>query len=124
MPNFVHEKIHHYADTYGDCLKLAKENSTAAVTNQHSLQYFALDVYSRKMTKWGCVGEVEEHTDDDDGDDHSGHSHGSSSASATAAAATTTTASAASQAAAPTSAASTSSDCHTHADGSVHCGTH
>ncbi|EST05377.1 Metallopeptidase, catalytic domain protein [Kalmanozyma brasiliensis GHG001] len=122
VPEFMHEKIHHYSDSYEDVLELAKTNSSAAVSNQHSLQYFALDVYSRKLTKWGCVGEVDEV-------DHSGHAHAStsssSSSSATASAASSTSASAAQQSAAaatPTQAAS--ADCHTHADGSVHCGTH
>lgn len=118
VPEFVHEQVHHYADSYPDCLELAKKNSTAAVSNQHSLQYFALDVYSRKLTKWGCVGEIKGKTD----------SHGaatSASASATtSAAATSATAAAAQATTQAASSGSASSDCHTHADGSIHCGTH
>lgn len=124
VPEFVKEKIHHYADSYADCLELAATNSSAAVSNQHSLQYFALDVYSRKLTKWGCVGEVEE-------EDHSGHAHATSSSAYASATSSTSasssksssSASAAQVTSSPT-AASSSSDCHTHADGSVHCGTH
>lgn len=106
VSNFVHEKVHHYADTYTDCLELAKNNATAAVTNQHSLQYFALDVYSRKTVKWGCVGEVKEEHDD-------GHSHDAATPAPTE-----------TQAPAPAETSSASADCHTHADGSIHCGTH
>ncbi|SJX63351.1 related to ph-regulated antigen pra1 precursor [Sporisorium reilianum f. sp. reilianum] len=113
VPEFVHEKIHHYADKYADCLELARENSTAAVQNQHSLQYYALDVFSRKLTKWGCVGEVDEAKDD-------GHAHGAASSSSVAA--STTVAQATATAAAQSNSAS--KDCHTHADGSIHCGTH
>ena len=107
VPEFVHEKIHHYADSYADVLELAEHNSTAAVQNQHSLQYFALDVYSRKLTKWGCIGDVKQSHDD--------HAHASSSSVAPAPTST--------PAATPTPSAA-SSDCHTHADGSIHCGTH
>lgn len=99
VPNFVHGKVHHHADSYHDCLDLAKTNATAAVENQHSLQYFALDVFSRKMTKWDCVGEVEGKMDD--------------SASQTT-----------QPAPQPTPETQGTKDCHTHADGSVHCGTH
>lgn len=116
VPEFVHEQIHHYADSYADCLDLAKTNSSAAVSNQHSLQYFALDIYSRKTTKWGCVGEVK-HEDDD------GHNHAATtSATASAAPVAAQTSSAAAQQASETPKAS--ADCHTHADGSIHCGTH
>ncbi|KAJ9479590.1 Protein ZPS1 [Pseudozyma hubeiensis] len=114
VPEFSHEKIHHYADSYADVLELAKSeggNGTKAVENQHSLQYFSLDIYSRKLTRWGCVGEVEE--------DHDDHDHDATTSSAAAATTQTQTA----QASASTASA-TAADCHTHADGSIHCGTH
>ncbi|SPO45289.1 related to ph-regulated antigen pra1 precursor [Moesziomyces antarcticus] len=111
VPQFVNEKIHHYADTYADCLELAKTNASAAVTNQYSLQYFAVDVYSRNMVKNGCVGKVEDKHD---------HSHATTSAAAPAQTQAQTSSSAAPSATAPAA----SADCHTHADGSVHCGTH
>ncbi|PWZ02054.1 zincin [Testicularia cyperi] len=109
VPPFVHEKVHHYADDYYAVLELAKTNSSAAIVNQYTLQYFALDVYSRTMVEEGCIGTIAPKVKDD--------SH-----AAPAAAATTTSAAAA--AASPTAAAAASSDCHTHADGSVHCGSH
>ncbi|TKY88466.1 hypothetical protein EX895_002454 [Sporisorium graminicola] len=118
VPEFVHEKIHHYADSYAACIELAQTNSTAAVQNQHSLQYFALDVYSRKLTKWGCVGEIAESKDD-------AHAHGAASSSAApspSASATSSSAAQPSATAAPQDSAG--KDCHTHADGSIHCGTH
>lgn len=119
VPNFVHEQVHHFADSYADCLQLAKDNSTAAVSNQHSLQYFALDVYSRKTTRWGCIGEVAQSND-------SGHANSAPTAteSGAPAPAETSASAAGSEPAAPSQTAKASSDCHTHADGSIHCGTH
>ncbi|SPO24342.1 related to ph-regulated antigen pra1 precursor [Ustilago trichophora] len=122
VPEFVHEQIHHYADSYPDCLELAKTNSSAAVSNQHSLQYFALDIYSRKTVKWGCVGEVKAPTPKT--------SSAASAASSTAAAPASTSSSASATAAQVTAAPAASqtqkasADCHTHADGTIHCGTH
>jgi hypothetical protein len=55
--------VFHYADTYQECLDLARENPDEAVRNAHSLQYFALDVYAYDIAVpgQGCTGEpVEE----------------------------------------------------------------
>ncbi|PWN49293.1 zincin [Violaceomyces palustris] len=122
VPNFVHDQIHHYADSYADCIELAKTNSSAAVSNQHTLQYFALDVYSRKTVKWGCVGEIKEEEDDGHAHAHAAPTSSTESAAPTETSASTTATAA--QAAAPTETQAASSDCHTHADGSVHCGAH
>lgn len=84
----------HYADTYTECLELAKENLAEAVRNTHTLQYFALDVYAMEVALpgEGCTGApAKEETED---------SHAAASASsvaATTAAATTMANQAASQ---------------------------
>lgn len=122
VPEFSHEKIHHYADKYAEVLQLAQEeggNGTRSVSNQHTLQYFSLDVYSRKLVKWGCVGEVVEEDKDDDGHGHAGHGHATASSTTAAAPPAATSSSSATA-----TAAAEASDCHTHADGSIHCGTH
>ncbi|THV84578.1 zincin [Aureobasidium pullulans] len=114
----------HYADSYTECLELAGENPAEAVKNTHTLQYFALDVYAMDVALpgEGCTGTVGE----EEGDSHvaapasSAASSAVSSASAsTTAAATSTSAQAASQTASKTSSAA--AECHTHADGVVHC---
>jgi hypothetical protein len=78
--------VFHYADTYQECLDLARESPDEAVRNAHSLQYFALDVYAYDIAApgQGCTGEpVEE-------EEETGTASASSStiASATSSAAT------------------------------------
>lgn len=92
----------HYADTYTECLELAKENPAEAVRNTHTLQYFALDVYAMEVALpgEGCTGTPAQK--------ESGDSHAAafaSSVAATTAAASTTAAQAASQTASKTSSA-------------------
>lgn len=50
----------HYADSYEECLALAKENPAEAVRNSHTLQYFALDVYAYDVALPGngCTGKT------------------------------------------------------------------
>lgn len=83
----------HYADTYTECLELAKENSTEAVRNTHSLQYFALDVYAMEVALpgEGCTGTpVEKESDGSHGAPVSSASSSvAASAAATSAASTT-----------------------------------
>jgi len=55
--------VFHYADSYSQCVALAKESPELAVRNAHTLQYFALDVYAYDIAApgQGCTGEpVEE----------------------------------------------------------------
>ncbi len=105
MPEISNEKVSHVADSYVDCIELAKTNSTAAVLNQHSLQFFALDAYTRKVVPGGCVGTPPP---------------AEASASPSAAAASSAVAA---PAAAATSPAAAVADCHTHSDGTIHCDT-
>lgn len=54
--------VFHYADTYTECLALARETPEEAVRNAHTLQYFALDVYAYDISVpgLGCTGEPAE----------------------------------------------------------------
>ncbi|CAO1626673.1 unnamed protein product [Sympodiomycopsis kandeliae] len=107
LPSITNEKVGHSADEYSALLALARNDTAQSVANQHTLQTFAFEVWSREnVAPEGCVGSAE----------------ASESESAPASTATSSVASAP----ATTSAASQSSsgECHSHADGSVHCGSH
>lgn len=85
------DTVGHYADTFKECLELAKNNSTEAINNSASLRYYALDVYAYDIAVpgTGCSGEDSEE----------------SSNTPTSTTSTTTG----------------GSECHTHADGETHC---
>jgi hypothetical protein len=98
----------HYADTYTECLELAKNNSAEAVRNTHSLQYFALDVYAMEVALpgEGCTGTPAE----EEADSHAAPASSASASSASASPAPAlSAASSASSAAASTTAAQTAS---------------
>ncbi|KAJ9091600.1 hypothetical protein QFC20_007601 [Naganishia adeliensis] len=58
VPQITDGKVEHYADSYEECLELAKNNATFATLNTHSLQYFANHVYAVEVAQGGdaCVG--------------------------------------------------------------------
>ncbi|PWN33769.1 zincin, partial [Meira miltonrushii] len=89
LPKVTNGYITHVADTHEDMMKIAIEQPDQSVKNQHSIQEFAFDVWTRKYIS----------------------AEGSAGATATESA---------SASAAATSTAAVQ-DCHTHADGSVHC---
>lgn len=97
----------HYADTYAECLELAKTKPAEAVRNTHSLQYFALDVYAYDIALpgEGCTGKLK----------------AQSSAAAPAAPAPTSAAATSTKAGAATQTSAAPAECHTHSDGVVHC---
>ncbi|MCO5589753.1 hypothetical protein L7F22_043722 [Adiantum nelumboides] len=111
LPKVTNGYITHVADTHEDMMKIAIEKPDQSVKNQHSIQEFAFEAWIRKYTNpEGCSASEEEiHAAE-----HDDHNH-SSSTTATA----TGSASVASAAAATTSDAA--KDCHSHADGTVHC---
>lgn len=146
VPQVTNAVVQHFAEDYAEVLELAETNSSYAIYDQDALQYFAAHVYALEVAGGGdaCIGEAHEHDHSDDG-----HAHSDASSSA-AAPASTTSAPAASSAAAdippppaestgcelhvdhyhcegPASAtasaesAEQTGDCHTHADGAVHC---
>ncbi|KAG9604141.1 zincin, partial [Aureobasidium melanogenum] len=107
----------HYADTYTECLELAKENPAEAVRNTHTLQYFALDVYAMEIALpgEGCTGTPAEGSDDS----HAAAPASSASSSVASAATTAAVSATASQSVSKTTSAGT--ECHTHAGGEIHC---
>ncbi|KAH7040584.1 putative peptidase family-domain-containing protein [Microdochium trichocladiopsis] len=102
VPTIGEGAAEHYADTYAECLQLAIDNPAEAVRNTHSLQYFALDVYAYDIALpgEGCAGVLKEEA--------------SSTGAAPAVPSATATEAPSQTSAAPT-------ECHTHADGVVHC---
>lgn len=90
----------HYADTYQDCVELGKKDPAKAVRNSASLRYFALHAwaYDIAVPGVGCLGTPAEEKKKEE----------PKATSASSSAAST-----------PTKAAP--AECHTHADGVVHC---
>lgn len=124
----------HYADTYSECLELAKNDTAKAVRNSATLRYFALDAYAYDIAVpgVGCLGTPVE---EDDEDSHAattstatgtatGTTKGTATGTATgtaAAAVTTTSAASKTTTQDATTAATAGKECHTHDDGAVHC---
>ncbi|KAK5714350.1 Prenylated Rab acceptor protein 1 [Elasticomyces elasticus] len=141
--------VGHYADEYEECLQLAIDSPEEAVRNSATLRYFALDVYAYDIAEpgVGCTGEpvsaeaevvVVESTSSSaavastTSAPESSTSVAESSSSAASIEVTTSSAAPEStEAATPASAApastvatvttSAGTECHTHADGEVHC---
>ncbi|KAF3989506.1 hypothetical protein FT663_01750 [Candidozyma haemuli var. vulneris] len=61
--------IGHYADSYEDCLELAKTNESEAVRNSATLRLYALDVYAYDLSVpgEGCTYPDEDATESDSG---------------------------------------------------------
>ncbi|CUM57475.1 uncharacterized protein AC631_04337 [Debaryomyces fabryi] len=89
--------VGHYADTYDECLKLAKTNTTEAVRNSATLRYYALDVYAYDIAVpgKGCTGD-----ENKDSEDNSSSTTDASKSS---------------------SEAEEGTECHTHSNGETHC---
>lgn len=126
MPAFGQEYIEHYASGYDNILKAA--GSSNSTHDSDGLQYFALEAYAYDVVVpgVGCPGP-------------SGKLASTSTAAAAAATTTSTSTGAAAAATTSTRAATTSAaitstaaaaaaattsipaNCHTHADGAIHC---
>jgi hypothetical protein len=98
--------VFHYADTYQECLDLARESPDEAVRNAHTLQYFALDVYAYDIAApgQGCTGEPVEEEETETA------AAASSSATVSATSSATTASSTATAEAASTTEATTTTD--------------
>ncbi|KAF2720952.1 zincin [Polychaeton citri CBS 116435] len=96
--------VGHYADTFDDCLQLAKDSPQEAVRNSATLRYFALDVYAFDIANpgLGCTGQPPL----DDGSEDS-HSHDASITPLCCSFRNI--------------AETVKQECHTHDDGVVHC---
>lgn len=122
------EVISHYAEGLGDVVRLARENSTYSPLDSDAVQYFAAHVYALEVAQGGeaCVGDIAGKANEKLEDKAApapapvtSTSPGESSTTLPAPAATSTEA-----APAPAQVQATGNDCHTHADGTVHCGAH
>ncbi|KAI7520512.1 hypothetical protein KC331_g20176 [Hortaea werneckii] len=128
--------VGHYADTYEECLQLAKDSPEEAVRNSATLRYFALDVYAYDIAVpgQGCTGKPMPEEEDDHSHDSATSASSSTAASPTASmtsssmentssavAATTTTSAESAESTEASSTTSAEVECHTHDDGEVHC---
>ncbi|KAK2004396.1 zincin [Colletotrichum falcatum] len=106
VPLVTQGAVEHYAEDYAEALALARNNATYAVVDSDALQYFAIDVWAYDIAApgVGCTGELEKQDEDEK---PAPTTTAASSAAAAATAATTTS--------------SAPQECHTHADGALHC---
>lgn len=122
--------VEHYADGYKGVQELAAgANYTWAGHNSATLTYFATEAYAYDIAVpgEGCVGKA------DPNETVAAPGHGSAPATSTAAAGAATTTTAQAQSAVttvnptrvvssgPSTTQDTSKECHTHADGVIHC---
>ncbi|KAG4442900.1 hypothetical protein IFR05_001604 [Cadophora sp. M221] len=111
--------VDHYADTQEEILQLAIEHPEEAVRNSATLRHFAVEVYAYDIAVpgQGCAGTVPVASDSPASSSavaSATPTSMSSSVSETPAASTTEVAPA-------STVSSAASECHTHADGEVHC---
>ncbi|BEI80817.1 hypothetical protein CcaverHIS002_0113460 [Cutaneotrichosporon cavernicola] len=113
--------IAHYAESLGDVVQLARDNSTYSPVDTDAVQYFAAHVYALEVAQGGdaCIGDIagkanEVPSSKEDAPSASVPPASTSESSTTTPDPATSTGSVGGQAA--------GNDCHTHADGSVHCG--
>lgn len=119
VPAFGQGYIDHYAEGYEEIIEAAKANSPNSTHDSDGLTYFALEAYAHDIINpgAGCPGPA--------GDlPSTSSSAASSSATSTAAATATTTGATSTQSSSAEAATATSAvpeNCHTHANGDVHC---
>ncbi|KAK2041400.1 zincin, partial [Colletotrichum somersetense] len=99
--------VEHYAEDYAGALALARDNATYAVVDSDTLQYFAIDVWAYDVAApgIGCTGELE-------GEEEAAEGGKRPAPTTTAAGSAATT---------PAATSSAPQECHTHADGALHC---
>lgn len=112
--------ISHYADTYEDCLELAKSNASYTAINSATLRYYALDVYAYDISVpgVGCTGNYTKALTT------SLQALRTTAAQKTSTLKSTTTLKSTSTLQKTTTEASVETsgkDCHVHADGEIHC---
>ena len=93
MPSVGEGVAEHYADTYAECLALARTRPAEAVRNSHTLQYFALDAYAWDVALPGdgCTGKAPATKEDKGKDGKGGHGATSPPPTTTTPSAPTTT---------------------------------
>lgn len=133
VPTITDGAVDHYASGLAGAVQLAKTNATYSPFDSDTLQYFAAHVYINEVVKGGdsCIGDIAA-LPAPTADAHGAPLPSATGSPASAAAPTTSRAAASSatssravsSAAAAASASAAGADCHTHADGSIHCGAH
>lgn len=105
LPAIGQGYIDHYAEGYEGIIEQAAANKAESTHDSDGLQYFALEAYAHDIIDpgVGCPGPFE------------------STPTSTSPAETATAIASASAAAATTSTTEAPENCHTHADGAVHC---
>ncbi|WVN89160.1 uncharacterized protein L203_104376 [Cryptococcus depauperatus CBS 7841] len=145
VPAVTNGLVGHFAEDYASILELAEHNSTFAAIDSNALQYFAAHVYAIEVAKGGdaCIGTPQaKQTDQHDHSQTSSNPPATSSNAGAASASVppppaestgctlhgdhyhcTGPATPTTQAAEvhDTPASGGDKDCHTHADGTVHC---
>lgn len=98
--------VEHYAEDYASVIELAQTESNLSVRDSDTLQYFALEAYAYDVALpgEGCAGKVK--------------ATSSEAASAVASATETPSPTVSEQ---PSATSDAAAECHTHADGVVHC---
>lgn len=116
LPKVTNEFIGHVADDYKDLLVLAKKEPEKAVKNQYSIQNFAFDTFVREnIDPEGCVGTL------DDSVSETSEAASPTASSQPSSGVPSPTNSKESSTDHADEATSSEQDCHTHADGTVHC---
>lgn len=114
--------VGHYADTFAECLELAVANETYAVRNSASLRYYALDAYAYDIAVpgVGCTGDLPEESNSV-ASSYSSATTIEASSTSVSVATTLTTATPTTTEQATKSGSNGGLECHTHANGDVHC---
>jgi hypothetical protein len=115
VPSVAELVVEHFGNGYIGSLDLAVSNPEKTVRNSDSLQFFALEAYAWDIATPGvsCVG--------DEAAARVKYEARVSASMASASATPTTTTNAPGAIDASATALPTAANCHTHADGSVHC---
>lgn len=154
VPQVTNEAVGHFVEGLNDLTDKAAHNSTDLPLDSDALQYFAAHVYAIEVAGGGdeCIGEIGHHhadeaqsadqsqTQDDNKDSQSGgkdcHTHADGTVHCDGGHESTDGGAAAPQESQPQAdaapqpapqvadSAAPADDCHTHADGTVHCGSH
>lgn len=147
VPQVSNAAVGHVTEGLADVTDKAAHNSTGLDLDSDALQYFAAHVYAVEVAGGSeqCIGDIGHDHDEAHGDDHKDaqgdkdcHTHADGTVHCEGGDAAQPDAQPSSEATQPTSAApapaptseaaaapaQTSDNCHTHDDGTVHCGDH
>lgn len=129
VPAITAGSVDHYSSGLAGAVASAKTNATFSPFDSDTLQYFAAHVYINEVVKGGdsCIGDIAAlpaPTADAHGAPIAAATSSAAAAASPSATSSRAVSSAAARASASASASAAGADCHTHADGSIHCGAH